>query len=46
MFYVKDVFGLKVTHESKIAQIRDALMAALSDPGEGAAAAPEATAAE
>ena len=31
VFYVKDVFGLKVTHDSKITQIREALMAALSE---------------
>ena len=38
VFYVKDVFGLKVTHDGKTAQIRDALMAALSDMAEGARA--------
>ena len=34
VFYVKDVFGLKVTHDSKITQIREALMAALSEMAE------------
>ena len=29
VFYVKDVFGLKVTHDSKIAKIREAIMAVL-----------------
>ncbi len=32
VFYVKDVFGLKVVHETKLKQIRDKLMAALIDP--------------
>ncbi|KAA0682788.1 [protein-PII] uridylyltransferase [Roseomonas genomospecies 6] len=32
VFYVKDVFGLKVTHESKLAQIRERLLHALADP--------------
>ncbi|MTJ84410.1 MAG: [protein-PII] uridylyltransferase [Telmatospirillum sp.] len=31
VFYVKDVFGLKVEHERKIRDIRDTLMAALGD---------------
>ena len=49
VFYVKDVFGLKVTHASKISQIRGALIAALTDMAdmaEGAASTPEASAAE
>ena len=46
VFYVKDVFGLKITHDNKIAQIREALMAALSDMAKGTRAAPEASAAE
>ncbi|MFK4985410.1 hypothetical protein ACI4B7_26655, partial [Klebsiella pneumoniae] len=29
VFYVKDVFGLKIGHGSKLAQIRDKLLAAL-----------------
>ena len=32
VFYVKDVFGLKVTHDGKLNQIRDGLLAALTDP--------------
>lgn len=36
VFYVKDVFGLKITHEAKLKQVRDALLAVLADPiGEG-----------
>jgi [protein-PII] uridylyltransferase len=33
VFYVKDVFGLKVEHERKIKEIREALTAALKEPG-------------
>jgi [protein-PII] uridylyltransferase len=36
VFYVKDVFGLKVEHDAKLAQIRDQLMAALADPAAAA----------
>ncbi len=32
VFYVKDVFGLKVTHEAKLAEIHDRLLTALVDP--------------
>ncbi len=32
VFYVKDVFGLKITHEGKLDQIRDGLRAAIVDP--------------
>ncbi|HYC03430.1 MAG TPA: [protein-PII] uridylyltransferase [Azospirillaceae bacterium] len=32
VFYVKDVFGLKVTHEGKLAQIRAELLNVLTDP--------------
>ncbi len=32
VFYVKDVFGLKVMHETKLAQIRERLLLALIDP--------------
>jgi len=32
VFYVKDVFGLKVTHEGKLNTIRKALLTALTDP--------------
>ena len=35
VFYVKDVFGLKVTHQSKLDQIRTALLAVLGDTGTG-----------
>ena len=41
VFYVKDIFGLKVTHQAKQDQIRDRLLEALRDPdGEPAPAAP------
>jgi [protein-PII] uridylyltransferase len=33
VFYVKDVFGLKVDNERKLATLRDALLAALTPPG-------------
>ena len=36
VFYVKDLFGLKIEHERKKRDIRAALMAALADKGEGA----------
>ncbi|HET8727591.1 MAG TPA: bifunctional uridylyltransferase/uridylyl-removing protein, partial [Alphaproteobacteria bacterium] len=32
VFYVKDVFGLKVTHDTKLAKIREQLLEALVDP--------------
>ncbi|MEQ8965914.1 MAG: [protein-PII] uridylyltransferase [Azospirillaceae bacterium] len=32
VFYVKDVFGLKIGHETKLAQIRRQVTAALTDP--------------
>ncbi|MEM7441938.1 MAG: [protein-PII] uridylyltransferase [Pseudomonadota bacterium] len=32
VFYVKDVFGLKVTHSAKLDAIRSGLLAALTDP--------------
>ncbi|MFM2042171.1 MAG: protein-P-II uridylyltransferase [Pseudomonadota bacterium] len=35
VFYVKDVFGLKITHEVKLKQVREALLSALADPGTG-----------
>jgi [protein-PII] uridylyltransferase len=38
VFYVKDVFGLKVENERKLALLREALLAALASPEEGAAA--------
>jgi [protein-PII] uridylyltransferase len=40
VFYVKDVFGLKVENERKLAQLREALLAALTPPEETAAPAP------
>ncbi len=35
VFYVKDLFGLRVEHERKIQEIRTALLAALRDPADG-----------
>ena len=32
VFYVKDLFGLKITHETRIDQMREALLQALADP--------------
>src|SRR3546814_17904706 len=32
VFYVKDVFGLKIEHESKLRQLREALLDAIADP--------------
>jgi len=41
VFYVKDVFGLKVTHDGKLAKIRERLLHALADPsGEAPPPAP------
>jgi [protein-PII] uridylyltransferase len=37
VFYVKDVFGLKVENERKLAQLRSALIASLADRAEDAA---------
>ena len=37
VFYVKDVFGLKVENERKLEQLRIALLAALENPDEAAA---------
>ena len=37
VFYVKDLFGLKVTHEGKLAQLRERLFAAVQDPDEAPA---------
>jgi [protein-PII] uridylyltransferase len=39
VFYVKDVFGLKVENENKLAQLREALLAALVGPDDDAAPA-------
>jgi [protein-PII] uridylyltransferase len=38
VFYVKDIFGLKVTHEKKLAEIRDKLLEVLAEPSSGAGA--------
>ncbi len=35
VFYVKDAFGMQVTHEGKVEQIRKALLQSLEDDGEG-----------
>ena len=35
VFYVKDVFGLKVENERKLAPLREALLKALASPDEG-----------
>ena len=37
VFYVKDVFGLKIENERKLHQLREALLAALASPDEVAA---------
>lgn len=34
VFYVKDVFGLKIQHERKLEQIRDGVLKALRDPAD------------
>jgi [protein-PII] uridylyltransferase len=46
VFYVKDVFGLKVTHEGKLKIVREKLLAALVDPDAAKSAEPATTAAE
>ena len=38
VFYVKDVFGLKVENERKLGALREAMVAALAPPGEGGGA--------
>jgi [protein-PII] uridylyltransferase len=38
VFYVKDVFGLKVENERKLAQLREALLTALASPDDVAPA--------
>jgi [protein-PII] uridylyltransferase len=37
VFYVKDVFGLKVENERRLGTLRDALLKALANPDEAAA---------
>jgi [protein-PII] uridylyltransferase len=44
VFYVKDVFGLKVENERKLAQLRDGLLTALASPDDPDTAAPVPTA--
>ena len=39
VFYVKDVFGLKVENEAKLAHLRAALLAALTAPEDAEPAA-------
>lgn len=46
VFYVKDVFGLQVTHDAKLTQIRDALLAVIADAEAPKNDIAEATAAE
>ena len=38
VFYVKDVFGVKVEHENKLKQVRSRLMTAIAEPSEAAKA--------
>ena len=42
VFYVKDLFGLKVDHEGKLEQVRKRLLTAIADPDEVAEKAPAA----
>ncbi len=42
VFYVKDVFGLKVDNERKLAQLREALLAALAAPDDAQPGPPQA----
>jgi [protein-PII] uridylyltransferase len=35
VFYVKDIFGVKVEHEGKLKQIRENLLAAIAEPVAG-----------
>jgi [protein-PII] uridylyltransferase len=41
VFYVKDVFGLKVENERKLASLRDAMLAALDQPDDEVQQVPE-----
>ncbi|MCC6467787.1 MAG: [protein-PII] uridylyltransferase [Alphaproteobacteria bacterium] len=41
VFYVKDIFGMKVDEEHKLAKLREQLLAALADPAPATAAPPE-----
>ena len=40
VFYVKDVFGLKIENERRLAQLREAILTALASPDEALAALP------
>ena len=40
VFYVKNIFGLKIEHESKLREIRETLMAVLAEPEAGTAKRP------
>ena len=42
VFYVKDVFGLQITHEVKLERVRETLLAAITDddPAQGAGERP------
>jgi [protein-PII] uridylyltransferase len=46
VFYVKDLFGLQIRHEGKLAKIREALLAALAEPSAAKVGAAKASAAE
>ncbi|MCK6450178.1 MAG: [protein-PII] uridylyltransferase [Alphaproteobacteria bacterium] len=41
VFYVKDIFGMKVVDEGKLAKIKEQVLAALAEPGAATAAAEE-----
>lgn len=40
VFYVKDFFGMKITHDAKIRQVREKLLQVVSSPAPGAPKAP------
>jgi [protein-PII] uridylyltransferase len=46
VFYVKDLFGLQIRHEGKLAKIREALLAALAEASAAKVGAAKASAAE
>jgi [protein-PII] uridylyltransferase len=41
VFYVKNIFGLKIDHPAQLVEIRDSLTAALADPDQSASDAPD-----
>jgi [protein-PII] uridylyltransferase len=41
VFYVKNIFGLKVDHPAQLVEIRDSLTAALADPDQSASDVPD-----